>query len=167
MTIAADNMKDAPAWATRFEIPEGEVTGWFERDLTKPVTITTANGSGHGQARLVLDGGKVHASDGFTDESWTSPSDMRMLAAHLLNAVDAWDKLREEALFASIAENLTRCMTAADVDVAGLADRTEIPAARIEGILDGTVEINTTELVMFAIALDVQASEIMTTTRDV
>ena len=167
MSISADKMKDAPAWATHFETPEDEIGGWFVRDLTKPTTIDTATEPLNGRAQLVLDGGKVYVVDDVTVQQWSNPAQMRMLAAHLLNAADAWDKLRHAALKAELVENLTRCMTAADVDVAGLSDRTEIPAERLEAILSGKADVGMAELSRCCTALDVQPSEILPTYRDV
>ncbi len=161
MTISADKMKDAPAWAERYETTDDESGGWFVRDLTKSTTIATATDSLSGRAQLILDGGNVYVVDHATDQQWSNPGQMRMLAAHLLNAADAWDKLRRQAQMAQVAENLSRCMSAVGVDVAGIADRTEVPAKRIEGILASTVEINATELVLFATALNVMPSELM------
>ncbi|NYI41497.1 helix-turn-helix domain-containing protein [Demequina lutea] len=167
MSISADKMKDAPAWATRYETTDDESGGWFARDLTKPTTIATATGSQTGRAQLILDSGNVYVVDNATDQQWSNPGQMRMLAAHLLNAADAWDELRTAALNTGFVENLNRCMTAADVDVAGLADRTEIPVARLEAILSGKAEVGMAELVMFAEALDVSPSELLPTPRDV
>lgn len=167
MSISADQMKNAPAWATHYETMEDESGGWFARDLTKPATIATATEPLNGRAQLVLDGGKVYVVDDVTSQEWSDPAQLRMLAAHLRNAADAWDKLRHDAMRAALLDNLTRCMTAADVDVAGLSDRTEIPVERLEAILTGTKEIGMAELALSAEALDVQLSELLPTDRDV
>jgi hypothetical protein len=167
MSISADKMKDAPVWATRYETMEDESDGWFVRDLIKPTTVATATGSLTGGIQLVLENEKVLVIDDLTEESWADPGQMRTLAAHLLNAADAWDALRREALKTGFVENLNRCMTDADVDVAGLADRTEIPVERLEAILSGKAEVGIAELVFFAEALDVSPSEFLPATRDV
>ena len=167
MSISADQMKNAPAWATRFETMGDESGGWFVRDLTEPTTIATEDGSLTGRAELVLDGGKVFVVDDVTVQQWSDPAQMRLLAAHLLNAADAWDQLRHEAFSADFAENLTRCMTGADVDVAGLSDRTEIPVERLEAILSGKAEVGLAELARCSTALNVLPSEILPTYRDV
>ena len=167
MTIAADKMKDYPAWATRFETPDDEIGGWFVRDLTKPTTIDTATEPLNGCAQLVLDGGKVFVVDDVTVQQWSNPGQMRMLAAHLLNAADAWGQLRHEAVKVEFAANLTRCMTAAGDDVAGLSGRTKIPVARLEAILSGKAEVGLAELARCSTALNVLPSEILPTYRDV
>jgi len=59
------------------------------------------------------------------------------------------------------AENLRRCMDIAGVDVAELARRTDVPTKRVKGILGATIEVSMTELVLFAVALDVEPSAML------
>jgi hypothetical protein len=168
MTIAANQMKDAPSWATRFETIEGDESGgWFERDLTTSTRVTTREGALAGNAVLVSEAGVVFAADNVTGESFTAPHEMRALAVHLMKAADAWDKLRSEALASRLAENLARCMAAAGVDVASLSDRTEIPFERLEAILAATSMATMTDVMLFCDALDARASEMMPTTHGV
>lgn len=69
-------------------------------------------------------------------------------------------------LIAEFAERLSACMTRVSVDTAGLAARSGIAESRIADILAATVEVNASELAMFAVALDVLPSEILPTLRD-
>lgn len=159
MTIEADKMKDAPEWATRYETIEGdEGSGWYAHYLTDKVVIKTAQGDIGGRAELVLDG-SLYVADHVTGESWGEPAEMRKLAAHLLNAADGWEAIRNRSLSQKLAENFGRCLEASGMDIAGLADRTEVPADRIEAVLAGEVEMGMTELALFAFALDVNPGE--------
>jgi len=161
MTISADQMKDAPEWATRYETNDDDSAGWYVRDLTERVDVMTMDGAVGGSAQLVLDDGKRFVVDGPTGESWGDHSELRKLAAHLLNAADEWDKIRNAEMRREMAGNLARLMDQRGVDVAGLADRMEIDAERVEAWLDMSKELNITEVAIVCRIFDVYPSEML------
>ncbi|WP_062208692.1 helix-turn-helix domain-containing protein [Demequina oxidasica] len=161
MSISAEQMKGAPEWATRYEMNDDDSAGWFVRDLTRHVDMTTIDGAVGGSAQLVLENGRPFVVDGPTGESWADPSELRKLAAHLLNAADEWDKIRNAEMRREMAGNLARLMDQRGVDVAGLADRMEINAERVEAWLDMSKELNVTEVAIICHIFGVDPSEML------
>lgn len=68
---------------------------------------------------------------------------------------------RTARLLEGFAESLGRQMDAAGVDPAGIASRTNIPVERVEGFLNATVEVLTSEFVLIAYTLGVMPSDML------
>lgn len=161
MSISADQMKDAPEWAARYETNDNDSASWFVRDLTERIDVMMMEGGVGGSAQPVLEDGKRFVVDEPTGESWADPAELRKLAAHLLNAADEWEKIRHTEMSREMAHNVKRLMEERGVDVAGLADRMEIDAERVEALLDTSEEFNITEVMTLCHVLGVDPSEIL------
>ena len=86
---------------------------------------------------------------------FTSTTSARAFSNDLTMAAKALEEMRAVDIQHTLARNLKAAMADADMDIAGLADRTEIDADKIDAILAAKDEASATDLVMFAIALDI------------
>jgi hypothetical protein len=164
---------ERPEWATDVAdegLSDGPIfTRRLKAHASVATTMQTIGTSGHDPYRLGFELTQRGDNDVLleSDElpaAWfmiTDPGAARLIASALLEAADEWQEIRDAEMRHEMAGNLARLMEERDIDVAGLADRLEIPAERIEALLDESTDFDTVEVVLLCHVLDVNPRRLL------